>query len=158
MPHGVEAVVVFLAFGGDAVHLNSIRVRKEHVGAAAIVEGVEADAHCLVAGDLIAPGESRSKRFRVSFAFECNVEIDAVVGKVGGGFAGCRLSVLGLTLAEIGNAGLTLAGSGGQKLRDLRGSLDPRDPDGGRRVRGCDGLAGNCSKTTDQDEQERKAP
>src|SRR5207247_7297796 len=44
-PYGIKAVVVVLPFRHDAVELHTQRVGPEHIGAFAIVEGVQVHGH-----------------------------------------------------------------------------------------------------------------
>src|SRR5204863_4996309 len=48
LPHSIKTVVVVLPFRHDAVQLHAQRVGPEHVGALAIVEGVEVHGYTVI--------------------------------------------------------------------------------------------------------------
>jgi phosphatidate cytidylyltransferase len=101
LPHRVEAHVVVLAFGRDPVRLDAEGVGEEHVRPLPVVEGVEHHGDEVVREDRLAPRHPGAQPRRArGAADEHDVQIDRVVGEVGGSRLADRDEVAGLALQE----------------------------------------------------------
>jgi len=105
LPHRIEAVVVVLPLGDDAVELHAPGVGHEHVGVLAVVERVKIDSHSVVPADLLAPGDARPDLGGIVAAHEDDVEVLVIVRDVGRRLLADRCAVARLALAELGDAG-----------------------------------------------------
>ena len=104
MPHGIEAVVVVLSLGDDAVELHALRVRLEQVGALAVAEGVQVHRDPVVYRDLFPLRQPGTNLRRIVPADEDDVQVGVVVAHIGRRRDADRDAVARLALPEIRHA------------------------------------------------------
>ena len=125
LPHGVEAQVLILSLGEDAVELHAERIGHEHVGPLAVAERIQVHDDGVVAVGVLSPGDPRSHLRRVVVAHEHDVETPVVVSEVGSGALAHGIAVSGVPLAEIGGPGL---GQGAlEEVLELEWPVHPRN-------------------------------
>ncbi len=119
IPHGVEAEVVTLAFGVEAVELHAERIGGEDEAALLVVEGIEEDLDAFVARDVLAFGEPGADLGGVVVADEDGVDVLVVVGEEDLGLEAGRVAVAGHVLAEAGDHHAAFGQGGAGEVLEL---------------------------------------
>jgi len=104
LPHGIEAVVVVLPLGHDAIELHAERIRLEQVRALAVVEGVEVHRDGVVDRDLFPFRQPGTDLRRIVPADEHDVQVGIVVTHIRRRRDADGNAVARLALAEVGHA------------------------------------------------------
>src|SRR5262245_1247377 len=109
MPERVEAEVVLLAFGNNAVELYAERICSEKVSTLAVVKCVEQHDYVIVAAYLFAPRESGSDVIGLVLAYEDHVQVFIIVRQIGFCRLACRSAVARLALSKIRDSNFFVA-------------------------------------------------
>ena len=135
----------------DPVILDTVGIAAEEVRAPMVVEGVEVDAHLIIAGDVVALGKGRSHRAGVAIVGE-DAEVHRrrrIPHQYHGGIL-CRPTIHRPQLVEVGHSGRCAPDRFVEHPVEDNLRLDPGRPDGG-----CDGdgLRADARREGEQEQQ-----